>query len=142
MVGSIQTFYEMGFGPFSPQVVQCFRNLRVVRLGGSPFQPLLLPNDCPILSVSELDIRWIAYMHPYLMKHVVLSFPNVEVLRLGSDSAWCGLCNLSQPIHFSSPMPIVYEKGTGLPVEPLVHEPSWLCLMIFYRLISAVYSSG
>jgi hypothetical protein len=108
--------------PINPSLNESLSNLRTLRLDVNPASlnmlegPVTLgPGSLP--SVEELDVQWIHYPSPYIMRYLATCFPNLQTLRLGWIHTWCGLCNLAQPLERNSPENFVYHDSTGLPAS-------------------------
>ena len=68
------------------------------------------PTMCPLFSfetqlrsIHELELFYDYRPTPYLMLQIENLFPELRILRVSGNMAWCGLCHLCYPVFLGKP---------------------------------------
>jgi len=122
------TPYEMshglGLGFFSREMdLTMFTHLRKVQFDAIPYDDAYdairtLGKVPP--TVHEFEMRYHLRPSPDQLVHMPDGFPNLQVLDLHQERAWCSLCNTCNLLHLDEipPSSVTYNNGDGLPVRP------------------------
>ncbi|TFY69346.1 hypothetical protein EVJ58_g475 [Rhodofomes roseus] len=80
------------------------------------------------LTVVELELRYLEWPSPQQLVPAATLLPNLRVLDMHQEHAWCSLCNTCNVLRLKDdPVSITYTNGDGLPklynryLAPLSH---------------------
>ncbi|TFY61801.1 hypothetical protein EVJ58_g4280 [Rhodofomes roseus] len=69
-------------------------------------------------TVVELELRYHAWPSPQQLVPTATLLPNLRVLEMHQERAWCSLCNTCNVLRLKDdPVTITYTNGDGLPVR-------------------------
>ncbi|KAH9831932.1 uncharacterized protein C8Q71DRAFT_714715 [Rhodofomes roseus] len=101
--------------------LMAFVRLRKLRIDAFPsdhsYILLEMLEELP-LTVVELELRYLAWPSPQQLVPAATLLPNLRVLEMHQESAWCSLCNTCRILRLKDDsVSITYTNGDGLPVR-------------------------
>ncbi|KAH9923530.1 uncharacterized protein B0H18DRAFT_465037 [Fomitopsis serialis] len=99
-----------------------FTHLRKVQFDAHPYEDAYVATRTLRLgivlpTVLEFELRYHLRPSPDQLVHMPNVFPNLQVLDLHQERAWCSLCDTCNILHLDQvpPSSVTYNNGDGLP---------------------------